>query len=99
MFRNPCMNENISLPVRQNMERAHVSFAREPPLKRTEYNPVALLPVTKSMIIDSPHTLALTGLDDNDDDELCKAVEPKEVAYSDQVKMRTSLLNYNLFFN
>lgn len=81
------MNQTFSPPVmRKQLEKGHVSFAREPYMKRNEYNSTALLPVTKSMIIDSPHTLALAGLDDgNKNDTICEAVEPTE-AYKNQVK-------------
>lgn len=80
------MNQNISPPVMsQKMERAHVTFANDPPINKTEYNPAALLPVTKSVIIDSPLTLALTGLRDSEDDRTCEAIEPTEAAYRNQV--------------
>jgi len=86
-FKNPCMNQNISPPVMsKKMERAHVTFASDPPMNRTEYNPAALLPVTKSVIIDSPLTLALAGLRDGDeDDRTSEAIEPTEAAYRNQV--------------
>jgi len=87
-YKNPCMNQNISPPVMsQKMERAHVTFASDLPLNRTEYNPAALLPITKSVIIDSPHTLALAGLRDSEEDNTtCEAIEPTEAAY--QVKKK-----------
>ncbi|XP_060864074.1 mitogen-activated protein kinase kinase kinase kinase 4-like isoform X2 [Metopolophium dirhodum] len=86
-FKNPCMNQNISPPVMsKKMERAHVTFASDPPMNRTEYNSAALLPVTKSVIIDSPLTLALAGLrDSEEDDRTCEAIEPTETAYRNQV--------------
>lgn len=69
------------------MERAHVTFASDPPTNRTEYNPAALLPVTKSVIIDSPLTLALAGLGDCvEDDRTCEAIEPTEASYRNQVQ-------------
>lgn len=68
------------------MEKAHVTFARDSPLKRNQYNSTAVLPITKSVIIDSPHTLALAGLNDCDnDDGTCEAIEPTETAYRNQV--------------
>lgn len=81
------MNQNISPPMMsQKMERAHVTFASDPPLNRTEYNPAALLPVTKSVIIDSPLTLALAGLHDGEEDaRTCETIEPTEAAYRNQV--------------
>jgi len=87
-FKNPCMNQNISpIVMSQKMERAHVTFASDPPMNRTEYNPAALLPVTKSVIIDSPLTLALAGLrDSEEDDRTCEAIEPTEAAYRNQVQ-------------
>lgn len=72
--------------MRQQTERAHVTFARDPPLKRNDYNPAALLPITKSVIIDSPHTLALAGLNDIDDSLTHENIEPTEAAYRNQVK-------------
>lgn len=85
-FNNQCSNQNLLSPVvRHPMERvAHVSFATDPPIRRNEYNPAALLPSTKTMIIDSPLTLALAGLDEND--ETCEAIEQTETAYRNQVK-------------
>lgn len=87
-FKNPCLNQNISPPVsRQRMERAHVTFARETPLNRNEHNPAALLPITKTVIIDSPHTLALAGLNDTEEDYLThETIEPTETACRNQVK-------------
>jgi len=87
-FKNPCMNQNMSPPVMsQKMERAHVTFASDPPMNRTENNPAALLPVTKSVIIDSPLTLALAGLRDSEEnDRTCEAIEPTEAAYRNQVQ-------------
>lgn len=82
------MNQNISPPVlSQKIERAHVTFAQDTPPKRNEYNPTALLPITKSVIIDSPHTLALAGLNDCEGDNgTCEAIEPTEAAaYRNQV--------------
>jgi hypothetical protein len=77
------MNQDISPPVMsQKMEKAHVTFASDPSPNRTEYNPAALLPVTKSVIIDSPFTLALAGLNDSEeDDRACETIEPTEGAY------------------
>lgn len=87
MFKNPCINYNISPVVtRQNMERAHVSFAKESPQKKSEHNSLALLPTTKSVIIDSPHTLALAGLDDCEDDKTCEAIMPTETSFTNEVK-------------
>jgi len=87
-FKNPCMNQNISPPVMsQKMERAYVTFANDPPTNRTEYNPASLLPVTKSVIIDSPLTLAIAGLGDGEkDNRTCEAIEPTETAYRNQVQ-------------
>lgn len=94
-FKNPCMNQNISPPMMsQKMERAHVTFASDSPLNRTEYNPAALLPVTKSVIIDSPLTLALAGLNDSEeDDRTCETIEPTEAAYRNQVSRDAKLGN------
>lgn len=79
------MDQNIPLPfARPKTERAHVTFASDPPIRSKVHNPAALLPVTKSVIIDSPLTLALAGL--NDDDETCEAIQPTETAYRNQVK-------------
>lgn len=73
-FSNLCKNENISFPItKQQMEKTHVSFARESPLKRNEYNPVAQLPVSKTLIIDSP--LKLAGLYDCKENRTCEATE------------------------
>lgn len=87
-FKNPYMNQNISPSVmNQKVEKAHVTFASDPPMNRTEYNPAALLPVTKSVIIDSPLTLALAGLrDGEEDDTTCEDIEPTEAAYRNQVQ-------------
>lgn len=81
------MNQNVSPPVtRHKAERAYVSFASDPPLKRNVNNPAALLPVTKSVIIDSPLTLALAGLENCDEDSrTCEAIEPTEAVYRNQV--------------
>lgn len=87
MLENSC----ISPPpvARQKMERAHVSFARDPPMQINEYNPVSLLPVTKNLIIDSPLTLALAGLSDNKDDFVnVESIEPIEETYENQVKKK-----------
>jgi len=86
-FKNQFMNQNISPPVMsKKMERAHVTFKSDPPMNRTEFNPAALLPETKSVIIDSPLTLALAGLHDSEeDDRTCEAIEPTEAAYRNQV--------------
>lgn len=63
------MNQNGSPPeTRKKMEKARVTYTREPPLEKNEYRPVAVLPVTKSVIIDSPLTLALAGSNDCDED-------------------------------
>jgi len=79
------MNQNIPLPLaKPKTERAHVTFASDPPLRSNVHNTAALLPVTKSIIIDSPLTLALAGL--NNDDETCEAIEPTEAVYRNQVK-------------
>lgn len=90
------MKQNTSPPVtRKNIERAHVSFAREPPLNRSEYNPAVMVPITKSMIIDSPLTLALAGLDDcKEEDRTCGAIEPTEAD-----KNQVNLLYYNFLFH
>ncbi|XP_026817464.1 calponin homology domain-containing protein DDB_G0272472-like [Rhopalosiphum maidis] len=98
VFKNPCMNQNISPPVMsQKMEKAHVTFARDSSPNRTEYNPAALLPVTKSVIIDSPFTLALAGLNDSEDDGACETIEPTEGAYRNQVSRNAKLgNNHNL---
>lgn len=73
--------------MRKNVERTHVSFAKEPSLKRSEHNSAVMLPTTKSMIIDSPLTLALAGLDDRkEEDKTCGAIEPTEAANRNQVK-------------
>lgn len=71
--------------MKQRMEKAHVTFARDTPLKRNDHNPAALLPITKSVIIDSPHTLALAGLNDIEDDFTHENIEPTEAAYRNQV--------------
>ncbi|XP_025198522.1 calponin homology domain-containing protein DDB_G0272472-like [Melanaphis sacchari] len=93
-FKNPCINQNISPPVMsQKMERAHVTFASDPPLNRTEFNPAALLPVTKSVIIDSPLTLALAGLNDSKNNSNCDTIEPTEAAYRNQVSRDEKLGN------
>ncbi|XP_022178087.1 calponin homology domain-containing protein DDB_G0272472-like isoform X1 [Myzus persicae] len=94
-FKNPCMNQNISPPgMSHKAERAHVTFANDPPMSRTEYNPAALLPVTKSVIIDSPFTLALAGLRDNEEDNrTCEAIEPTEAAYRNQESRDAQLEN------
>lgn len=83
------MKQNTSPPVtRKNVERAHVSFAREPPLNRNKYNPAVMIPVTKSMIIDSPLTLALAGLDDyKEEDRTFGAIEPTEADNKNQVNL------------
>lgn len=78
------MSQTSPPVMRKPIEKGHVSFAREPYTKRNEYNSTALLPVTKSMIIDSPLTLALAGLDDKTD-TICEALEPTE-SYKNQVK-------------
>lgn len=82
------MNQNTSPPItRKNIERPHVSFAKEPSLKRSEHNPAVVLPKTKSLIIDSPFTLALAGLDDCEEGNItCEAIEPTEAANRNQVK-------------
>lgn len=72
--------------MRQRTEKAHVTFARDPPPKRNYHNPSALLPITKSVIIDSPLTLALAGLNDIDDDLTLENIEPTEAAHRNQVK-------------
>lgn len=79
------MNHDILLPLaKPKMERAHVTFANESPIRKNVHNPAVLLPVTKNMIIDSPLTLALAGLNENDG--TCEAIEPTETAYRNQVK-------------
>jgi len=82
------MKRNISPPVmRQHLERPHVSFARESPLKRNMDNPVALLSGTESLIIDSPFKLATTELDDYEgDDKSCETIEPTKVVNRNQVR-------------
>lgn len=84
-FNNQRSDQNLLSPVvRHTPERvAHVSFATDPPTRRNEYNPAALLPTTKTMIIDSPLTLALAGLDENDG--TCEAIEQTEATYRNQV--------------
>lgn len=84
---NQRSDRNLLSPVvvRHTTDRvANVSFATDPPTRRNDYNPAALLPSTKTMIIDSPLTLALTGLDENDG--TCEAIEQTETAYRNQVK-------------
>lgn len=72
--------------MRKRTEKAHVTFARDPPLKKNDHNPAALLPITKSVIIDSPHTLALAGLNDIVDDLTHENIESTEAAYRNEVK-------------
>lgn len=86
-FNNPCINQNVSPPIvnrkTQKMEKAHVSFIREFSPEKIEHNPAAILPVTKSIIIDSPHTLALAGLEDCNID---KTIDTTEAVYRNEVK-------------
>lgn len=87
VYRNPRMNQSISPPVlSQKIEKSHVTFAQDNPPKRNDYNPTALLPATKTVIIDSPYTLALAGLNDCEDGNgTCEAIEPTDAAYRNQV--------------
>ncbi|VVC37684.1 Hypothetical protein CINCED_3A014993 [Cinara cedri] len=92
IFEKPC----ISPPeiVRQKMERAHVSFASDSPMKIKEHNPAALLPVTKNVIIDSPLTLALAGMGDNVEDfENVESIEPIEGTYRNPISKKMLLGN------
>lgn len=69
------------------MEKAHVSFAKESPLKKNIHNPAAVLPVTKTIIIDSPLALALAGLQNTGENNgMGKTIEPTETACKNQVK-------------
>ncbi|XP_050443316.1 uncharacterized protein LOC126847216 isoform X2 [Adelges cooleyi] len=103
---NPCMNHRISPPimrpkmrvgknaVRQPIEPpAHVTFATDPPIKRDIYNPAAILPDTKSVIIDSPLTLALVGKN-IDEDTTSKAInKPIKTSYNHSVPERIVTLS------
>lgn len=86
-FNNPCVNQDISSSIvnqkTKKMETAHVSFAEDISHKKNKHNSTATLPEIKSVIIDSPHTLALAGLNDCKDDE---TIDVTETVYRNEVK-------------
>jgi len=84
-FQNPRMNHISPPAIKKKFEKAHVTFVRDSPLKINKHNSTALLPGTKSIIIDSPYTLALAGLDDyEDEDNTRDTIEPTEATYKNQ---------------
>lgn len=71
------MNQSISSPP-----------VRTQNLERNEHNPAASMPMTKTLIIDSPLKLAMAGLNDcKEDDRTCDVIEPTEVANKNKVRL------------